>query len=208
MDYRVETLRREIAYRGFLRLDTHRLRHASFHGGWCEPIVRERLEGLSAVSVLLYDPDADAVVLVEQFRVGLLGQVDPPWSLETVSGFCDRENESPETVARREVVEETGCELRALTRIGRFFVSPGISVEQIHLYCGRVDSRQARGVHGLPEEGEEIRVVVMPREQAMEALFARIDSTSVLIALQWLQLNRASLLREWDSPRTFRPDAE
>ncbi len=199
MDYKVETLDVTPVCEGFLRLRAHRLRHSSFRGGWCEPVVRERLEDLSAVSVLLYDPAADAVVLVEQFRVGLLGQVDPPWTLETVSGFCDRENEQPEAVARREIREETGCEPGPLHFIGRFFVSPGISVEQIHLYCGCIDSRRAAGVHGLAEEGEEIRVVVMPRAQALGELFGRINSTSVLIALQWLEANRARLVAEWAS---------
>ncbi len=190
MDYRYQLIEEEPRYRGFLKLHRHRLRHASFRGGWCPEIVRERLEGLEAVSVLLYDAPADAVVLVEQFRVGLVGQVEPPWTLETVSGFCDRAHESPEAVARREVSEETGLRLRALDPIGAFFVSPGISVERIHLFLGQVDSAEAGGVHGLADEGEEIRVVVLPREQALAERFGRIASTSVLVALQWLELER------------------
>ena len=197
MDYEVEELERESVYEGFLRLDSHRVRHSSFNGGWCEPIVRERLENLSAVSVLLYDPERDALVLVEQFRVGMMEQADPPWSLETVSGFCDRAHERPEQVALREVQEETGCEARNLTPIGSFFVSPGISVEQIHLYCAAVDSSRGMGVHGLAHEGEEIRVCVMPRAEAVGELFGRLCSASVLIAVQWLEANRQQLLARW-----------
>ena len=159
--------------------------------------MRERLEGLAAVSVLLYDPGEDALVLVEQFRVGMMGVQDPPWCLETVSGFCDKDDEHPDEVARREVLEETGCAVTHLTPIGDFFVSPGMSVERIHLYCGAIDSRKAEGIHGLAHEGEEIRVVVMPREQAVDELFGRLNSTSILIALQWLQLNREALLEQW-----------
>jgi len=197
-EYAFEHLREELVYDGFLRIKRHWLKHASFNGGHCEPILRERLEDLSAVSVLLYDPGRDEVVLVEQFRVGLMDQVDPPWTLETVSGFCDQEHEVPEEVARREVREETGCELAALIKIGSFFVSPGISGERIHLYCGRVDASTAEGVHGLADEGEEMRVVVMPREQAADELFGRLCSTSVLIAMQWLQASRDDLLDHWD----------
>lgn len=195
--YEYEQLREELVYDGFLRIKRHWLQHASFRGGNCEPVIRERLEDLAAVSVLLYDPEMDAVVLVEQFRVGLMGQVEPPWTLETVSGFCDKEHEVPEQVVRREVQEETGCELTALTHVGTFFVSPGISVEQIHVYCGRVDASTAEGVHGLAEEGEEMQVVVMPREQAVTELFGRLCSTSVLIAMQWLEANRQRLLDQW-----------
>ncbi len=197
-EYAFEQLREELVYDGFLRIKRHWLQHASFNGGHCEPIVRERIEDLSAVSVLLYDAGRDEVVLVEQFRVGLMGESDPPWTLETVSGFCDQAQEVPEEVARREVLEETGCDLAALIEIGSFFVSPGISGERIHLYCGRVDASTAGGVHGLAEEGEEIRVVVMPREEAAAELFGRLCSTSILIAMQWLQANQAHLRDHWD----------
>lgn len=199
MSKQYELIETQAGYDGFFHLSRNRIRHSSFHGGWCNEIVRERIEQLSAVSVLLYDPDADMLVLVEQFRVGLMGQAPLPWSVETVSGFCDVEHESPEQVARREVKEETGCDLLALTHIGEFFVSPGMSVERINLYCGRVDSRKAEGVHGLAHEGEEMRVVKMRRGDASAQLFGRLNSTSVIMALQWLELHRPTLLQEWQS---------
>jgi ADP-ribose pyrophosphatase len=194
-----ELLHSEMISDGFFKLHRMRIRHRSFHGDWCAPVVRERLEDISAVSVLLYDPDADAVVLVEQFRAGMLGVQDPPWSMETVSGFCDKSHEVPEDVARREVFEETGCQVMQLTSIGSFFVSPGFSVERIYLYVGRVDSRQADGIHGLAHEGEEIRVHVMSRVQALDELFNGLCSTSVLIAMQWLDRHREALLRQWSA---------
>jgi ADP-ribose pyrophosphatase len=197
-----ELLSSQVLSERFFKLHRHELRHSRFEGGWSEPIVRERLEAMSAASVLLYDPDEDAVVLVEQFRIGMMGVQDPPWSMETVSGYCDKAHERPEEVARREVVEETGCELMELTPIGSFFVSPGFSVEQIYLYVGRVDSRQANGIHGLPHEDEEIRVYVMPRQQAMDELFGRLDSTSILIAMQWLDRNLDSVLQQWGVSRS------
>lgn len=200
MDKEYEIVSHEAVFRGFFKMDRYRLRHSSFHGGWCGEIVRERIENLAAVSVLLYDPTLDRLVLVEQFRVGLMGAIDPPWSLETVSGFCDTEHEAPEQVARREVVEETGCRLRALTHIGEFFVSPGMSVERINLYCGWVDAGNAVGVHGLDHEGEEMRVVTLSRAEALGELFGWLNSTSVIIALQWLEANRARLLAEWGWP--------
>jgi len=197
MDKKYEIVSQEAVYRGFFKMNRYRLRHSSFHGGWSGEIVRERFENLAAVSVLLYDPALDQLVLVEQFRVGLMGTAAPPWSLETVSGFCDTDHETPEQVARREVVEETGCTLRALTHIGEFFVSPGMSVERINLYCGWVDAADAQGVYGLDHEGEEMRVVTLARQQALDALFGRLNSTSIIMALQWLEANRARLSSEW-----------
>lgn len=197
MPRKFELLSNETILDAYFRMNRYRLRHSSFRGGWCNEMVRERIERLAAVSVLLYDPTLDRLVFVEQFRIGLMGTVDPPWSLETVSGFCDREHELPEQVARREVVEETGCSLRALTHIGEFFVSPGMSVERINLYCGWVDAGNAGGVYGLSHEGEEMRVVTLSRDEAHKELFGRLNSTSVIIALQWLEANRDALLAQW-----------
>jgi ADP-ribose pyrophosphatase len=192
-----EILDRETVWDGFFRLDRLRLRHTSFHGGWCEPVVRERLERLAAVAVVLYDPQRDQLVLIEQFRAGLVGRAASPWCLEVVAGFCDRDHETAEEVARREVAEETGCELQALERVGEFFVSPGFSVETITLYCGRVDAGEAGGIHGLAHEGEEIRSVVMDRDDAVGELFGRLNSTSAVIGVQWLEANRERLLAAW-----------
>ena len=86
MQEQVEIIAEETAFRGFFKLNRYRLRHSSFNGGWCGEIVRERIEDLAAASVLLYDPVRDSVVLVEQFRIGLHGQAESAWSLETVSG--------------------------------------------------------------------------------------------------------------------------
>lgn len=181
---------------GFLKLDSHTIKHESYHGGWCPVIQRERLEGLCAVQVLLYDPQRDELVMVEQFRVGAMGQLEEPWMLETVGGFKDA-HEAPEQVAHREALEEADCELLELLQIGDFFASPGMSSEIVYLYCARVDSSRAGGIHGLAHEGEEVKVVVLPAEQAIDELFGRINSTSAIIAVQWFAANRRQLRQQW-----------
>ncbi len=194
MKYKI--LRQETAYQGFLKLHRYHLEHQCFAGGWCRELVRERVEGNHAVSVLLFDPQHDQVVLIEQFRIGALGHQEPPWLLETVGGYLEP-GESPEEVARRETREESGCELLDLEFIGSLFSSPGWSGERLTLYCGRVDSRQAQGIHGVEEEGEDIRVVVLPTDQALGELFGRANSTSVVVTLQWLAANRDKLRERW-----------
>ncbi|WP_457674598.1 NUDIX domain-containing protein [Thiolapillus sp.] len=196
MKKRYQLLSMETAYAGFLELKRYRLQHECHAGGWCDEILRERVEGKHAVSVLLYDPGEDAVVLIEQFRIGALGHAEDPWLLETVGGYME-EGEEAEEVARRETREETGCELLDLEFIGRFFTTPGWCGERISLYCGRVDSRQAEGVHGLAHEGEDILVRVLPFGQAQAALFQQANSTSIVVGLQWLALNREGLRERW-----------
>jgi len=81
-----------------------------------------------------------------------------------------------------------------LLPITRYFPSPGGSDERVHLYCALVDSRGAGGIHGLEEEGEDIRVTTWARADAIEAMQqGLIDNAASIIALQWLAMNAESL---------------
>lgn len=200
MKYQYEVIESATVYDGFLKINRYRLSHDLYEGGVSQELIRERLERLRAASVLLYDSALDQVVLVEQFRVGALEQPDHPWVIETVGGYIG-EHETPEGVARREAVEEASCEIQALEPICNFMVSPGLSVDRIYLFCGQVDASNAGGVHGLDHEGEDIRVVVMDADQAIGELYAgRMNSTSVIIALQWLATKREELKQRWSVP--------
>jgi ADP-ribose pyrophosphatase len=197
MDYDYQILDAETLADGFLTLKRYRLRHSLFAGGSSNELVRERVEGYRAASVLPYDPQRDQVVLIEQFRIGALEDRGGAWILEIVGGILEGVQE-PESVARREVVEEAGCEVTALEPICEYMVSPGTTSERIHLYCGRVDASKAAGIHGVHEEGEDIRVEVLTADDAIAELYnGRINSTSTIIAMQWLALHRDELQRRW-----------
>ena len=193
----VEVLQRETCFKGFYRLDRLQLRHRQFAGGMGPQLSRELFVRHDAVCVLPYDPQRDSVVLIEQFRVGAMDKSSNPWLLELVAGLIDKD-EQPEEVARREAVEEADLELTALRPITQYYPSPGGSDERVHLYIGRCDSEGAGGVHGLAEEGEDIRVHVWPLEDALQAVKdGRIDNAASIIALQWLALNRAEVRGLW-----------
>ncbi|MCU7906255.1 MAG: NUDIX domain-containing protein [Candidatus Thiodiazotropha sp. (ex Epidulcina cf. delphinae)] len=197
MNYQYEIVESDQVYQGFLKINRYFLRHDLYMGGKSVTLARERLEQLRAVSVLLYDPRLDKVVLVEQFRIGAIGQETAPWILETVGGFTP-DNESDESVARREAIEEADCEIGCLEPVCEFMVSPGISVDRIALFCGEVDASNAQGVHGLDHEGEDIRVVVMDADEAIGELYTgRANSTSIIIGLQWLAMNRETIQQKW-----------
>lgn len=189
----VEIIRREPGFTGFYRLDVLTLRHRLFSGGWGPELRRELFVRPDAVCVLPYDPWEDQVVLIEQMRIGALEKSARPWLLELVAGLID-EDELPQQVAHREAQEEAGLVLRELLPITRYFPSPGGSDELVHLYCALVDSRGAGGVHGLAEEGEDIRVSCWSRPAAIEAMQqGLINNAPSIIALQWLALNAEQL---------------
>lgn len=201
MNHRFEILDQSVGYSGFFRMEKYRLRHELFAGGWSADISRECLERGHAVAVLLYDPDVDQVVLLEQFRVGALEFPGGPWLLEIVAGIMDDPDETTEDVARRETEEEAGCELFDLIPVCRYLVSPGGTSESITLFCGRVDVSTIKDqVRGIASEHEDIRLHVVSRAEAQALLAAgRINSAAPIIALQWLELNRAMLLERWRS---------
>lgn len=194
----VEITQREACFKGFYSLDRLHLRHRQFSGAMGPVISRELFVRHDAVCVLPYDAVRDRVVLIEQFRVGALGKAKSPWLLEMVAGLIDKANEQPEEVARREAVEEAGLELGSLMHICNYFPSPGGSDEYVHLYLGQCDSEGAGGVHGVPEEGEDIRVHVVSFEDAMAAMQqGLVDNAASIMALQWLALNRDHVRRAW-----------
>lgn len=188
---------RQRCFDGFFKVDKLTLTHQCFDGGIMGPIERELFVRDDATCLLPYDPVSDRVVLLEQFRVGVCTRDASPWLLELVAGI-NEPGETPESVARREAVEEAGIELGAIEKICEYFVSPGGSSEKVSLFCGQVNAAEARGVHGLKDEGEDIRVLTLSREEAYALVVSgEIDNAASIMALQWLQLNYRSLSESW-----------
>ncbi len=207
----VELINDEVSFKGFFELRTLRFKHRLYAGGWSRTLERELFLRHRAVGVLLYDPQLDAVALIEQFRVGVLGEiidsdlyeknltdhVGSPWLLELVAGLVDKQ-ESVDDVAKREAEEEAGCAIDILEPIANYYSSPGGSNEYFYLFCGKADLGNVGGIHGLESEGEDIRVQVFTFEQAWQLLKSdQLNNAHTLIAMQWLKLNRERLQSQW-----------
>ena len=193
----VELIEKQVAFRGYFQIDRLRLRFPLYEGGMSREVEREVLERGQVAAVLLVDPNRNCVVLIEQFRPGPYAAGEPPWLIEAVAGVIES-GESAEELARREAREEANCEITDLFPIMRFFTSPGASTESVALFCGRVDSSDAGGVHGLAEEGEDIRVLVVSVDEALSLLReGRIVNAKTIIALQWLASNYDKVRKRW-----------
>lgn len=187
-----DILKQQNLYQGFFRVDAYEFRHELFAGGWSGTVRREIFERRNAVAVLLHDPVADTVLIIEQFRPGAaLRDAQGAWMVEIVAGIVEN-GESNEDVARREALEEAGCSIDTLEHIIDYYPSAGGSTEIVSLYYAPVDlSTVPTGIHGLPEEHEDIRVSVVPRPTVMAWLKAgKIQASLAIIALQWLALEK------------------
>lgn len=190
---------------GYFKIDTYRLRHRQFEGGWGPEIRREIFERGHAVAVLPYDPVSDEIVLIEQFRTGAYAALKSgwfpngasPWLYECVAGIIDP-GEAPEEVARREMVEEAGLPVSELIPALHYLATPGGSSESIFVYIGRVDASGVGGLHGLAHEGEDIRPFTIPLADAYKASTEGVmANATTVIAIQWLLLNKARVAARW-----------
>jgi ADP-ribose pyrophosphatase len=189
-------------WNGRFPLDVVKFRHRRFDGTLSGEKTWEVWRRGRAAAVLPYDPVADAVVLIEQFRLPALAAGLDPVLVELPAGLCD-DGESPEVTARREAGEEMGLEVGALRWIGSFLLTPGGSDELCELYAGWVQAPAANadgiaGHGGMAAEQEDIRVRVWPAAQAIEAVLAgRINNSVAAIGLLWLAARRSVLRQEW-----------
>jgi ADP-ribose pyrophosphatase len=197
-DKKFQILERETLFQGYFRVDRYHVRHERFAGGWSRPFTREVFDRNGNVTgVLLFDPVHDKVVMVEQFRAGPLGAGESPWITEVVAGIIDGP-ETPEEAARRESFEETGCTVQELQKIAGYYSSPGGTSEHITLFAARTTAPAEGGVHGLPNEDEDIRVHVLDATEAIGLLYTgQIRDALTLIALQWFAMHHTELRSRW-----------
>lgn len=193
----VQILSKETLYEGFFKMVKYAFKHKLFEGGWSDVVVREVFERGHAIAVLPYDPVLDEFVMIEQVRIGAVPTSSSPWLLEVVAGIID-EGETPEDVCFREAKEEAGLDIKKLYKALSYLSSPGGTTERLHIYIGLVDSSNAKGVHGLEYESEDILVHRVPSSVALDWINAgKIDNAASLIALQWFAMNKKKVLENW-----------
>jgi ADP-ribose pyrophosphatase len=194
----VELLKTEVLADRHFRYELLTLRTETFAGKLSQPFKREALRSGTAVAVLLYDPAANQLVMIEQFRIAAyLNHLPSAWILECVAGMVD-EGETNETAARREVTEETGCVVGRMEYAGAYLSSPGISDEMVTIYVGEVDAVLAGGVHGQAGEGEDIRTIVFTVEEALAAAdHGAVVNVMAQVALLWFARHGDGLRQRW-----------
>lgn len=188
-------VRRAQPYANFFAVEEYDLHFRRFDGTMSPEINRAVFLSGDAVTVLPYDPQRDRVLLVEQFRAGIFGRGDPqPWSLEAIAGRVDPD-ETPETAARREAVEEAGLALGALEWVAGYYPTPGAKAEYLYNYVALCDlPDDAAGVFGVEGEAEDIRghLVDFAEFEAM-VQSGEITNGPLLITAMWLQRERPRL---------------
>lgn len=189
---RVDVEGPELLAKGFRPYERYRLvlHHAD---GTSDHQVRDIVRGGQVIAVLGYDPERDLVVLIRQFRLAAHLADGRGDLVEIVAGMVEK-GEDPEAAARRECEEEAGVAPRALVPMLAFTPTPGLTDEYARLYLGILDASRLPERAGSAAETETTRPFALPVDEALAAIAeGRCINAFLILALQWLALNRARL---------------
>jgi ADP-ribose pyrophosphatase len=100
------------------------------------------------------------IVLVKQYRYSVKN-----FLLELPAGTIENE-ESPRECAKRELLEETGCDAGTLERVFACFTAPGYSSELIHFFM----ARKLRKMGQKPEQDESLFVMEFKLEELLDMI--------------------------------------
>jgi ADP-ribose pyrophosphatase len=180
---------REVLAEGFRRYERLRVRRS----GENVPRPLDVLRAGPAAAVLPIDPGRDEVVLLRQFRLAAHLANGRGNLVEIVAGHVEAD-EQPAEAARRECVEEIGVAPGLMVELFTYLTSPGMSDEEITLFLGVVDASGVPERAGAAAEHEETVPMRVPIDAALAALAAgTVRNGPLIIALQWLALNRGRL---------------
>ena len=188
MTLKYKILNKQNLYSGCVSLNKYEFIHKKHDGKWTDKIQREVFSGAHVSTLLPYDPIRKEIILIQQFRAGVLSRYDDDYLYEIVAGIIDK-GENAEDTAKRECLEETGCAVKIITPIQGYFPAPGSSESFYHLFLGEVKGFDGERVRGLESENENILVKSFKVDHVRDMLKNnQITNGLTLIALQWFFL--------------------
>lgn len=140
-------------------------------------------------AVLLYNLEERSIVLIRQFRFPVWTLGGNGFVLEVPAGMVEEDN--PEETVIAESEQETGFIISDPRFLFRVYATPGSVTEQLSFYTAVYNSSQRTGTGGgLEEEGEDIEVLEVTIDQAIEWIKSgEIVDAKTIILVQHAQLS-------------------
>ncbi len=149
---------------------------------------REVYDRGNGAVILLYNKQRRTVILTRQFRLPTYVNGNATGMLiEACAGLLDKDN--PEVAIRRETEEETGYKIGAVTKVFEAYMSPGSVTEILYFFIAEYEaSMKVNEGGGLEEEQEEIEVLELGYEKAMEMMKkGEIRDGKTMMLLQYVR---------------------
>jgi len=183
----------ELIHAGYRRLERWRVTLAE--AGARGRIVQERevLRAGPCVAALAVDVERELLVLIRQFRLPAALATGRGDLVEIVAGRVEP-GEDAEAAVAREIAEEAGLSAGKIVRLFDFLPTPGIVDESATLFLVAVDASDLPEHGGAPLENELTRPFTATIDEAVASLADPAPRNAyLLLALQWLALNRGRL---------------
>jgi len=157
--------------------------------GTSEMHSRETYDRGNGAAILLYNKQSRTVILTRQFRLPTYvnGNTDG-MLIEACAGLLDKDR--PEDAIRRETEEETGYKIAEVQKVFEAYMSPGSVTEMLYFFIAEYSSAmKVNEGGGLEEEQENIEVLEMPIEAAMQMIESgHIKDGKTIMLLQYIKL--------------------
>jgi len=151
---------------------------------------REAYDRGNGATILLYNKESKTVVLTRQFRMPtFINGNKTGYLIECCAGLLDQDN--AEDCIRRETEEETGFRIGQVEKVFEAYMSPGSVTELLYFFVAAYshDMKMHDG-GGLQEENEDIEVLELPFEKALEMIISgEIKDGKTIMLLQYARLN-------------------
>ena len=159
-------------------------------GQW-ETQQREAYNRGDGAAILLYDPKKGTVILTRQFRMPTyVNKNRSGMMIEVCAGVLD--SDDPVACIKKEVLEETGFQLKEVQKVFEAYMSPGAVTEKLHFFVATYDDSMKVGDGGGAEdETENIEVLEMSFAKAMEMIeTGDIMDAKTIMLLQYAAIHQ------------------
>ncbi|QXU44310.1 GDP-mannose pyrophosphatase NudK [Pedobacter sp. D749] len=151
---------------------------------------RETYDRGNGATILLYNKETKTVVLTRQFRMPtFINGNYTGYLIECCAGLLDQDN--AEDCIKRETEEETGFRIDKVEKVFEAYMSPGSVTELLYFFVAAYSNEmKLHDGGGLQEENEDIEVLEIPFEKALEMMKSgEIKDGKTIMLLQYAQLN-------------------
>jgi nudix-type nucleoside diphosphatase (YffH/AdpP family) len=130
---------------------------------------RETYDRGNGATILLYNLARRSVILVRQFRYPAFVNGLDDLMIEAPAGLLDEA--SPDERIKLEAEEETGYRVTHARKVFEAYMSPGSVTEKLYFFVAEydADSKVSDG-GGMEDEGEDIGVMELPFNQALDMI--------------------------------------
>jgi nudix-type nucleoside diphosphatase (YffH/AdpP family) len=157
-------------------------------GSW-QTLSRETYDRGNGATILLYNKTLKTVILTRQFRFPAFVNGHHGMLIEACAGLLDEDD--AETCIKKETEEETGYKIHDVKKVFEAYMSPGSVTEKLFFFVAEYEP-ESKGTNGggLESDGEDIGVLEIPFDQALEMIkTGEIVDGKTIMLLQYAKIN-------------------